>query len=366
MIPTDPSPIPIAAPDLGPAEEEAILRVLRSGRIVQGPEVEALEAEFAAAHGVADAVAVANGTIALAVALHALGVGRGDEVLVPAFTFAATAGAVLAVGARPVFVDVDEHHLLDLDDAAAAVGPATAAIVPVHLYGLMVDMAAVERLAARHGLAVVEDAAQAHLARRGGRSAGSTGAGAFSLYATKNMTAGEGGIVTTSDPQVARRIRLLRNHGMTTRYEHTVWGLNLRMSDLHAAIGRTQLAKLPQATERRRTNAEQLTRRLPDAMTPPAVPVDARHVYHQYTVTVDPAVRDAVVAGLRRRGVGAEVYYPRPVPDQEAYRRFAGDGYPTARAAARSVLSLPVHPALDLDDLERIAAAAAAALEEVH
>lgn len=357
--------IPIASPVLGAEEEAAVRRVLAGGRLVQGPEIEAFEAEFAAAAGVGAAVAVANGTLALYAALHVLGVGPGDEVLVPAFTFAATAGAVVASGATPVFVDVGEEYLIDLDDAAGRVTARTAAVIPVHLFGLMADMDAVAAFAARHGLAVVEDAAQAHLARRGGRRAGGTGVGAFSLYATKNMTTGEGGIVTTSDPEVAAALRRFRNHGMTQRYRHDAWGLNLRMSELEAAIGRVQLGRLPAATERRRKVAARFDADLPAGMCRPVVPEDAYHVYHQYTVTVAPERRDAVVAGLRARGVGADVYYPRPVPGQPAFAAFAGgERFPGAERAAASVLSLPVHPGVGEAEVARIVAAAAALLPE--
>lgn len=358
-------PIPIAAPDLGAAEEAALIRVLRSGSVVQGAEVEALEREFAEAAGVAEAVAVANGTLGLYAALRALGVGPGDEVLVPAFTFAATANAALGVGAVPVFVDVGEDHLIDLGDAAARVTGRTAAVIPVHLYGLMADMEAVEAFAGRHGLAVVEDAAQAHLAERGGRGAGATGVGVFSLYATKNMTSAEGGLVTTSDPGLARELRLLRNHGMAARYEHVSWGLNLRLTDLAAAMGRVQLAKLPEATRRRIENARYLDEALPEMLGRPPVAGDATHVYHQYTVRVPASHRDRFLDGFRRRGVGAEVYYPRPVHHQPAFRHLADpEGYPRAEAAAREVLSLPVHPGVDEVALKRIVEAAHQLVEE--
>jgi len=358
--------IPIAAPALGVEEEEAVLRVLRSGRLVQGPETEAFEAEFAESAGVEHAIAVANGTFALAAGLWALGIGTGDEVLVPAFSFAATAGAVVAVGATPVFVDVGDDYLIDLDDAATKVTAQTAAIIPVHLYGLMADMDAVARFAAGHGLGIVEDAAQAHLATRGGLVAGGTGVGAFSLYATKNMTTGEGGIVTTRDPEVARRVRLVRNQGMVDRYHHEVWGMNLRMTELQAAIGRVQLRRLPAATQRRRENALFLDEHLPGTMRRPFVPAGAEHVYHQYTVGVPPAVRDEVVERLRAGGIGADVYYPRPIPSQPAYRRYApADRSAGAERAAATVLSLPVHPGVDVEGLERIVGVADTVMEEV-
>lgn len=219
--------IPIAVPDIGAEEEEAVLRVLRSGHLAQGPEVAQLEEEFAEACGVGHSVAVANGTAALHAALWVAGLRAGDEVLVPAFTFAATANAVVAVGATPVLVDVGPDLLIDLAQAEEKITARTRAIMPVHLYGLMADMNDVGSLADSHGLVVIEDAAQAHLARRGGITAGSTGMAAFSLYATKNMMSGEGGLVTTPDEDMAESLRRFRNHGMDVRYHHIEWGLNM-------------------------------------------------------------------------------------------------------------------------------------------
>jgi dTDP-4-amino-4,6-dideoxygalactose transaminase len=340
--------IPIAAPDIGTEEEEAVLRVLRSGHLVQGPEVERLEEEFAAACGVDHAVAVASGTAALHAALWAAGVRSGDEVLVPAFTFAATANAVMAVGAVPRFVDVGDDFLMDLDHAEALVGERTTAILPVHLYGLMADMARVTEMASRLGLAVIEDAAQAHLARREGRVAGASGVGAFSFYATKNMMCGEGGMVTSDDADVALAVRRLRNHGMESRYVHEEWGLNLRLTDLSAAIARVQLRKLEQFTARRRSNAAYFTANLSSFYRPQPVPPDAFHVYHQYVVRVDARHRDHLLDGLRSRGVGADVYYPSPVNHQPAFSHLQQhDTCPRASTAAGEVLALPVHPAVD-------------------
>ncbi len=348
--------IHIAAPDIGTAEEQAVLRVLRSGRLAQGPEVAAFEEEFAAASAVSDAIAVANGTIALQVALHSAGIGPGDEVLIPAFTFAASANAVIAVGAVPVFVDIDDEYMIDLADAAAKLSPATAAVMPVHLYGLMADMDAMAGFASHHGLAIIEDAAQAHLARRDGRVAGGTGIGAFSLYATKNMMTGEGGVVTTNDPAQADRARLFRNHGMMQRYEHLEWGLNLRLTDLQAAIGRAQLTKLPAATEQRRHLAGLLDASLPAWFERPPQPADAYHVFHQYTVRVS-AHRDEAISRFRELGVGAEVYYPKALNRQPAFAG-APDDCPQAVAASQQVISLPVHPKVGALGVERIATAA--------
>lgn len=355
-----PDPIGIAAPEITQAEEDAVLRVLRSGRLAQGSEVAAFEESFAALQHTPHVVATSNGTTAIHTALHILGVGAGDEVLVPAFTFAASANAVIATGAAPVFVDISDHWLIDLNDAAAKVTDRTKAVMPVHLYGLMVDMGAVAAFADSYGLAIVEDAAQAHLARRDGRWAGATGVGAFSFYATKNAMTGEGGTVTTTREDLAEAARRFRNHGMTTRYTHVEWGLNLRMTELQAAIGVEQLKRLERWTERRRANAAFFDKHLPDLFETPEVPESAHHVYHQYTVTVPSATRDKLLEGLRDRGIGADIYYPTPVPMQPAFEGpDASHRYPNAVAASRSIINLPVHPQLSDSDLDRIVTAAA-------
>ncbi|MEE8486476.1 MAG: DegT/DnrJ/EryC1/StrS family aminotransferase [Acidimicrobiia bacterium] len=355
-----PDPISIAAPEVTEAEEEAVLRVLRSGRLAQGPEVAAFEESFGALQRAPHVVATSNGTTAIHTALHILGVGAGDEVLVPAFTFAASGNAVIATGATPVFVDISDHWLIDLDDAARRITDRTKAVMPVHLYGLMTDMKAVQAFADTHGLSIVEDAAQAHLARRDGRWAGTTGVGAFSFYATKNAMMGEGGAVTTTSGELADAARRFRNHGMTSRYTHVEWGLNLRLTELQAAIGVEQLKRLEQWTERRRANAAFFDEHLPETYETPTVPEGAHHVYHQYTVTVPSAMRDKLLEGLRDRGIGADIYYPTPVPMQPAFEGpDASHRYPNAVAASRSIINLPVHPQLSDSDLDRIVTAAA-------
>lgn len=361
-----PDPIGIAKPEISIAEEEAVLRVLRSGRLAQGPEVAAFEDSFAVLQHSPHVVATSNGTTALHTALHILGIGAGDEVLVPAFTFAASANAVIATGAEPIFVDIGDHWLIDLEDAGSKISDRTAAIMPVHLYGLMADMTAVEVFAKRHELGIVEDAAQAHLAHRGGRWAGTTGVGGFSFYATKNAMTGEGGVVTTTDGDLAEAARRFRNHGMTSRYTHVEWGLNHRMTELQAAIGSEQLKRLPTWTDRRRYNARFLNENLAPFYQTPHVPDDAYHVYHQYTVTVAPDLRDAVLDGIRDRGIGADVYYPTPVPLQDAFDGpSAGEAYPRATAASRSIINLPVHHQLSDADLQRIVLAANEAARSV-
>ncbi|MFG2088480.1 DegT/DnrJ/EryC1/StrS family aminotransferase [Spirillospora sp. NPDC048824] len=350
-------PIPAASPVIGDAEIEAAVRVLRGGRVVQGPEVAAFEEEFAGLVAGRHCVAVNSGTSALHLALLALGVGPGDEVIVPSFTFAATANVVRLVGAEPVFADIEAGSFcLDPDAAAAAVGPRTAAIMPVHLYGHPAAMDRLVPLAGRHGLAVVEDAAQAHAAALHGTPAGALGtAGCFSFYPTKNMHALEGGMVTTADAETARKVRLLRNQGMEQRYANEVVGLNARLTDVAAAVGREQLKRLADWTERRRANAAFLDAKITGAV-PPPVAAGTRHIYHQYTVRV--SGRDGVRRHLDERGVGTAVYYPAPVHRLAPFLR---DGRPDPRwdlpetdRAAAEVLSLPVHPGLTGQELIRV------------
>lgn len=352
--------IPAARPEIGEAEIEAAVRVLRSGRVVQGPEVAAFEEEFSKVSATGHCVAVNSGTSALQLTLMALGIGPGDEVVVPSFSFAASANAVRLVGAEAVFADIDPATFcLDPAAVAAAVTPRTAAVMPVHLYGHPAAMDELGAVARRHGLAVVEDACQAHAAELGGTRVGSFGdAGTFSFYPTKNMHALEGGMISTDDAQLARTLRLLRNQGMEQRYANEIVGANMRMTDVSAAIGRVQLARLEEWTERRRANAARLDATLTAVTTPPQAP-GARHVYHQYTVRI-PGDRDAAQQALTDRGVGSAVYYPTPIhrlapywePDQQRGRHWE---LPETERAAREVLSLPVHPALSEGDLERIA-----------
>ncbi|GLY21573.1 DegT/DnrJ/EryC1/StrS family aminotransferase [Micromonospora sp. NBRC 101691] len=351
--------IPPARPVIGEAEIEAAVRVLRSGMVVQGPEVAAFEQEFADLVAGRHCVAVNSGTSALQLTLMALGFGPGDQVIVPSFSFAASANAVRLVGAEPVFVDIEPGSFC-VDPAAveAAIGPRTVGIMPVHLYGHPAAMDRIMEIAERHQLAVVEDAAQAHGAALAGRPVGSFGtAGCFSFYPTKNMHSLEGGMITTGDPQLARTLRLLRNQGMEQRYANEIVGANMRMTDVAAAIGRVQLGQLAEWTEQRRANAKFLDSRITGMVVPP-VADDARHVYHQYTVRVT-GDRDAAQRRLTELGIGNAVYYPTPIHRLTPY--LSEDGTPgpwdlpeTERAAAE-VLSLPVHPSLSEGDLERIA-----------
>jgi dTDP-4-amino-4,6-dideoxygalactose transaminase len=358
-------PIPPAKPVIGEAEIEAAVRVLRSGMVVQGPEVAAFEQEFSALVDGRHCVAVNSGTSALQLTLMALGVKPGDEVIVPSFSFAATANVVRLVGAEPVFVDIDaDTFCVSPDAVAAAITPRTVAIMPVHLYGHPAAMDRIMPIAERHGLAVVEDAAQAHGAALGGTPVGAFGiAGCFSFYPTKNMHSLEGGMITTNDAQVARTLRLLRNQGMEQRYANEIVGANMRLTDVAAAIGRVQLGQLPEWTEQRQANAKFLDSRITEMVTPP-VADGARHVYHQYTVRVS-GDRDAAQKVLAEHGVGNAVYYPTPIhrlrPFLDADGKPGPWDLPETERAAAEVISLPIFPSLAPEQLERIADAANAA-----
>ncbi|WP_254812569.1 DegT/DnrJ/EryC1/StrS family aminotransferase [Streptomyces cavourensis] len=357
-------PIPAARPVIGEEEIEAAVRVLRSGRVVQGPEVAAFEEDFSRLVDGRHCVAVNSGTSALHLLLLALGIGPGDEVIVPSFSFAASANAVRLTGADVVFADIEPGSFgLDPAAAEAAITPRTAAIMPVHLYGHPAAMDRIVPVAARHGLAVVEDACQAHAASLHGTPVGAFGAGGtFSFYPTKNMHSLEGGMVTTGDAELARTLRLLRNQGMEQRYANEIVGANMRMTDVSAAVGRVQLSRLAGWTEQRRDHAAHLDAHItaPNVTTPP-VAEGARHVYHQYTVRIR-GDRDAAMAALTGAGVGNAVYYPTPIhrlkpywePDQKAGRVWE---LPETDRAAAEVVSLPVHPSLTPSDLERIVAA---------
>lgn len=351
------SPIPAAKPIIGDEERAAVDRVLRSGMVAQGPEVAAFETEFSTE--LVDGrhcVAVNSGTSGLHLGLLAAGVGAGDEVIVPSFTFAATANSVALTGATPVFVDIEpEYFCLDPAAVEAAVTERTVGIMPVHLYGHSADMTALGGIAAKHGLKIFEDAAQAHAATWQGKPVGTFGDFAmFSLYPTKNMTSGEGGMVSTGDEGLARRVRLLRNQGMERQYENELVGLNNRMTDIHAAIGRVQLTKLAGWTAQRKSNAAFLDANLEGVVVPP-VAEGASHVYHQYTIRV-PQDRDGFAKALREEyGVGCGVYYP--IPNHRLPSFDLALDLPQTEKAALEVLSLPVHPSLSPDDLDRIVSA---------
>jgi perosamine synthetase len=357
--------IPISKPYIGEEEKRAVLEVLDSGMLVQGPRVAQLEQRFAQLCGVKHAVATSSGTTALHVALLAHGVGPGDEVITSPFTFIASANSIVYVGARPVFVDIDpETFNIDPAQIEAAITPRTKAIMPVHLYGYPCDMAPILKIAEQHGLAIIEDAAQAVGAEYKGRRTGSFGTGCFSLYATKNVHSGEGGIITTDDDQIAERAQLLRAHGSKRRYYHDMLGYNFRLSDLHAAIGVAQMDRVEDFTARRRANAEYLTGHINTVRTP-AVRPGYGHVWHQYTIRVgdgahdEGAGRDKAVRDLTTAGVGTGVFYPIPANRQQHLLDLGlgGERMPVAERLAKEVISLPVHPMLSQADLETIVAA---------
>ncbi len=349
--------IPISKPDIGPAEESAVLDVLRSGMVAMGRRTAEFETAWAAYCGVRHAVMMSNGTVTTEAILRALGIGPRDEVITVSFSFNATVSTILQVGATPVFVDIRESDFtMDPDLVEAAITPHTKAIMPVHLYGLMADMDPLADIARRHNLHLIEDAAQAHGATYHGRRAGSFGPAMFSLYATKNLMTGEGGVATTDDDDLADRLRLYRNHGMRRRYYHDELGTNFKPTDLAAALGLAQLPRLDERTERRRRNAARLTAGLAGYLTP-QVPEGRKHVWHQYTMRF-PAERERVVEGLTERGVGSLIYYPVPIHRQSYLQRFlpgaAGLDLPVTNRLSDEVLSIPVHPMLTDADLDAI------------
>ena len=351
--------IPIAQPHIGPEEQQAVQEVLASGMLAQGPQVAAFEEAFADYLGVEHAVAVSSGTEAIRLALMAIGVGPNSEVIIPAFTFVATATAVIMTGAEPVIVDVEpDTFCMDPVAAEAAVTRKTKAIMPVHLYGHPADMGPLLDICQDRELDLVEDAAQSHGARWKGQRTGSVGqVGCFSFYPTKNMTTGEGGAVTTSTAEVAERLRLLRQHGLAGPYQYRMLGYNSRMTDIEAAIGLVQLGKLEGFNTARRMNAETLTEFMQDVVRTPITAPWAEHVFHQYTIRSED--RDALWDHMRKREVGCGVYYPHPlseIPILEGKSRVAG-GLEVATRLSQEVLSLPVHPGLSSQNVETVAMA---------
>jgi perosamine synthetase len=362
-----------ARPLLGVEEEGAVLRVLASGQLAQGEHVSEFERRFAEVCRAHEAVAVSSGTAALHLALLAHGIGSGDEVITTSFSFAATANAILLVGATPVFVDIEpDTYTLDPALVEAAITRRTKAVIPVHLYGHPCDMGRLVPIAEANHLAIIEDACQAHAAEVDGKPVGCFGTGCFSFYATKNITTGEGGMLTTNDPAIADRVRLLRSHGQRERYYHTSLGYNLRMTEIQGALGLAQVEKLEQFTRQRIQNAAYLSEQLGGSVQIPVTRPGFRHVYHQYTIRV-PGDRDVWVEHLCNRGIGTAVHYPLPIHRQPFYRehtdafrlvnapgRVTGkqsadaECLPVTEEAARRVLSLPVHPGLSADDLSTI------------
>jgi perosamine synthetase len=349
--------IPVSKPYIGETEKQAVMEVLESGMLAQGPRTAKFEEKFAQACGVKHAIATSSGTTALHIALLAHGIGADDEVITTSFTFIASANSILFTGAKPVFVDIcPDTFNLDPDLVERAITPRTKAIMPVHLYGYVCDMDALQAIADKHGLAIIEDACQAVGASYKDKRAGSFGTGCFSLYATKNIMSGEGGMITTSDDDIAEQCRLLRSHGMKRRYYHDMLGFNFRMTDLCAAIGLAQIDRLEDFTAKRRANAAYLNSTIKSVITP-QVKEHYGHVWHQYTVRVDGGRdRDAAVKQLSEAGVGTGVFYPVPAHQQVYMRDIVGEvRLPVAEQLAKEVISLPVHPQLSHADLETIA-----------
>ncbi len=348
--------IPVAKPIIGEEEKRAVMAVLDSGQLAQGKVVEEFERTFAEWVGAKHAIATSNGTTALHVALLAHGIGEGDEVITSPFTFIASANSILYTGARPVFVDIEpDTYNIDPTKIEAAITERTKAIMPVHLYGNPADMRAIMDIAKRHGLAVIEDAAQAHGAKAYGQAVGSFGTGCFSFYPTKNMTSGEGGMITTNDDEVADLARLLRAHGARERYKHEILAFNFRMTDIHAAIGLAQMDKIDVWNMQRRQNAVKLTELLDDVVVTPVSRDWADHVYHQYTIRI-PGGRRQLSQRLAAQGIGTGVHYPIAVHQQPLYEgRGYLDSLPISERTAGEVLSLPVHPNVSEDQLMWIA-----------
>jgi len=346
-----------AKPLIGDEERAAVDRVLRSGMLAQGPEVAAFEKEFSEHFELGRAcVAVNSGTSGLHLGLLSSGVKAGDEVIVPSFTFAATANSVALTGATPVFADIDaDSFCLSAAAVEASITDKTVGIMPVHLYGHPADMPGLQAVADKHGLKIFEDAAQAHGASLNGIPVGAFGAfGMFSLYPTKNMTSGEGGMVSVVDEETEHLMRLYRNQGMMRQYENEVVGFNARMTDIHAAIGRVQLTKVGAWTKKRQENAAFLSANL-EGVTAPPVAAGAVHVYHQYTIRV-PEDRDGLAKALKAdHNIGSGMFYP--IPNHRLATFQVDVELPETERAAKECLSLPVHPSLSQDDLERIVTA---------
>ena len=343
------------------AVRAAIDRVIASGWFVLGPEVEAFEAEFAAASGTPHAVGVGNGTDAITLILRALGIGAGDEVITPPLSAAYSALAVIMAGARPVFADIHPERLtLDPTAIERAITPRTRALLPVHLYGQPADMHAIEAIAHRHNLAIVEDAAQAHAATSDGRPVGTIGvAGAISFYPTKNLGAlGDGGAVITRDAALAARIKRLRNGGQTSRYHHNEAGANSRLDEMQAAILRARLPYLGGWTARRRAIAAAYRFALDGAALTVPREFDAGHVYHLFPVLTPQ--REAFMAHMTARGVETLIHYPVPIPKQPALAGFDPADCPVANRICSEVVSLPIYPGLRDPAISAVAGAAAA------
>lgn len=348
--------IPIAKPLLGKEEIDAVTKVLNSGMIAQGPKVEEFELAFSEYTGCEYAIAVNSGTAALHVALLAHGIGKEDEVITSPFSFIATANSILYTGAKPVFADIDpDTYNIDPEKIQERITSKTKAIMPVHLYGHSADMKAIMEIAEDRGLVVIEDACQAHGAECLGKKVGSFGTGAFSFYPTKNMTTSEGGMITTNEKEVAEKSKMIRAHGSKARYLHEMLGFNMRMTDIAAAIGLVQLEKLDGFNAARQKNAAMLSSGLKDisGVVPAVTKPGCTHVFHQYTIRAEK--RDELAAFLKEKEIGTGIHYPIPIHKQPYYMELGyRDSLPISEKAAEEVLSLPVHPAISEEDVQKI------------
>ena len=356
--------IPLAKPLIGRNEKRSVQRVLNSGNLAQGPVVAEFESSFSKFVGDRDCVAVNSGTSGLVTAVMSLGIGQGDEVIVPSFTFAASANSIALCGAKPIFIDIERKTFnLDYKLLESLITPKTKAIMAVHLYGLCANMKHTLEVAKKHNLFVIEDAAQAHLSAIDGQTAGTFGdVAVFSFYPTKNMTSGEGGMVVYKDTSYSRNARLIRNQGMEKRYHNEIAGHNFRMSDIHAAIGVEQLKKVEEWTEKRESNAIYLNNAITEAETP-HIPSGYRHVFHQYTIRVE-KFRDSLADKLSADGIGNGIYYPVPVHRLPSFNESIA--LPETEMAAQEALSLPVHPSLTKSNLDRIARSVNTHLSELR
>lgn len=352
--------IPIASPIIEEEEIEEVVKVMKTGFIAEGPKVAEFEAKFADYVSAKYGIATNSGTAALHVALLAGGIGEGDEVITSPFTFAATGNSILYTGAKPVFVDIDPiTYNIDPSKIEEAITDKTKAIMPVHLYGQACNTDEINKIAKKYDLLVIEDAAQAHGSIFNGKDVGNLGDMAcFSFYPTKNMTTAEGGIITTNDKDLAEKCRVFRAHGEIERYKQVVLGYNFRMTDIGAAIGVAQLKKIDKFNEARQSNAEYLSKKIKDinGIKAPLIGEGASHVFHQYTIFVENGKRDELVKFLNDNDIGTGIHYPIPIYKQELYEKLGYDGNcPIAEEAAKSVISLPIHPRISKSDLDTIA-----------
>lgn len=351
--------ISISKPILGKEEKGAVLKVLDSGFLAQGAKVEEFEKKFAKYIGVKYAIAASSGTTALHLALLAHGIKKGDEVITSPFTFIASSNAILYCGAKPVFVDIGEDFNINPDLIEKKITKRTKAILVVHLYGCPAQMDKIMKIAKKYNLVVIEDACQAHGAAIKKKKVGSFGTGCFSFYPTKNMTTGEGGMVTTNDKKIAEKAKLLRNHGMRIRYYHAILGYNFRMTEIAAAIGIEQLKKLEKFNKKRISNANYFNKNIKiKGVILPRVKKGYRHVFHQYTIRITsqcPKSREEIIKTLNKNGIGSAIYYPVSVYCQKPYIKHGyKDHSPVTEKYTREVLSIPIHPSLTKKDLKKI------------